>query len=319
MHDASLPDMFDRMISNLFDGPAIRSIEEGSAKSGIWETLEVSGFLDALVPEAEGGAGLSFAETMPLFLAMGRRAVPLPIGETMIARAVLAKSGRTCPSGPIVLGLPSLVLPGAQHAEYILTEKRGELELSCIKDANYADANNYAGPHEIITGKERSGVEEAAEPLSTAGAVLFAALIVGASDTVLQMSVDYALHRVQFGKSIAQQQALQQNLAVAAEHVVAARMACETASSQDHWPSQIAAAWSKIVASRTASVLVRTAHAVHGAIGISSEHELNIYTKRIQTWRLAGGTETYWAVIMGRDMIADPRPTLPLMLQEMFS
>src|SRR3546814_14835373 len=48
-----------------------------------------------------------------------------------------------------------------------------------------------------------------------AAAVLYAALIVGASEAVLEMCVDYALQRTQFGKPIARQQVLQQNLALA--------------------------------------------------------------------------------------------------------
>jgi len=319
MEDTGLLEMFDRMLADLFDSATIRRIEDQSGDPLIWKSLEESGFLDALVEEKDGGSGLSFADTVPLFMAMGRRAVPFPIGETMIARAMLAKDGQDRPDGAIALGLPSLVLPGAQHAEHVLIQEPDGLKLDRLADSRHLSAE-FAGPHDMLPSKSPSGGEETAtSPMAAAAAVLFAALIAGASDAALQMSTDYALERVQFGKPIAQKQALQQNLAVASEHVVAARMACETAANQDRWPSLTNAACAKITASGTASIVARTAHALHGAIGISAEHDLNLYTRRMQTWRIAGGTESFWAARLGEEIIADPRPSLNLMLEEIFS
>src|SRR3546814_6574924 len=74
------------------------------------------------VCEESGGANLSFATVLPLFLALGRRAVPLPVGETIVARALLAQAGSDYRLGPIVLGVPSLILPGAEHSNFVLTE-----------------------------------------------------------------------------------------------------------------------------------------------------------------------------------------------------
>src|SRR3546814_10411849 len=86
---------------------------------------------------------------------------------------------------------------------------------------------------------------------------------------------DYALQRTQFGKPIARQQVLQQNLALASEHVVAARMACETAVRHSSWPSPLAAASAKLIASRAAPVVAGIAHGLHGAIR-SEEHTSEI-------------------------------------------
>jgi len=319
MDDTGILEMFDRMIAQLFDSAALRRIEDGSTDPDIWTSLEASGFLDAMVGESDGGSGLSFAETLPLFIALGQRAVAFPIGETIIARAMLAQAGLDRPSGPIVLGVPSLVLPGAQHAEYVLTETSGKVELHRLAETKNLDAENGA-PHDLLTNKGVIGAKDGATTrLDTSAAVLFAALIAGASDAVLQMSVDYALQRSQFGKAIARQQILQQNLAVAVEHVVEARIACETAAHHDQWPGLTDAACAKVATSRTATVVTRTAHALHGAIGISGEYDLNLYTRRIHAWRLAGGTQSYWAGELGKNIISDPRPTLALMLDEMFA
>ncbi len=73
----------------------------------VWDRFEQSGFLDALVPEAAGGGGLPLAACAPLFQALGRRPVPLTVGETMLARAMLAVGSVGRPGGAILLLAPA--------------------------------------------------------------------------------------------------------------------------------------------------------------------------------------------------------------------
>ncbi len=324
MDETGLFEPFDRMLADLFSSATVRQIEQGAPDAAIWNSLDASGFLDALVCAARGGANLSFAAVLPLFLALGRRAVPLPVGETMIARALLAQAGREYPHGPILLGVASLTLPGAEHAESILAADSGRLNLQRRDGDEAASAAiglSIGLSDDMLSRKAQAGAMEAdgAGSMAPAAALLYAALIVGAGEAVLAMSVDYALQRIQFGKPIARQQALQQNLAVASEHVVAARMACETAVRHGGWPSPLTAASAKLIAARAATVVTRIAHGLHGAIGISGEHDLNLFTRRIHAWRLAGGAENYWAGRIGREILADVRPTLDLVREEMFS
>jgi len=51
------------------------------------------------------------------------------------------------------------------------------------------------------------------------------------------------------------------------------------------------------------------AHAVHGAIGISEEHDLQLFTRSLHEWRAADGSEGYWSAILGRVRLADEAPT----------
>lgn len=320
MDEIGLLEPFDRMLADLFSSATVRQIERGALDPEIWNTLESSGFLDALVCESSGGANLSFAAVLPLLLALGRRAVPLPVGETMIARALLAQARSNHPPGPIVLGVQSLMLPGAEHAEFVLTGDSRGVKLQRL-DGIETVSDEIIESRDTLSSKEQAnGMEEgSATRIAPAAAVLFAALIVGASEAVLEMCVDYAHQRSQFGRPIARQQVLQQNLALASEHVVAARMACETAVRHGSWPSPLAAASAKLIASRAAPVVARIAHGLHGAIGISGEHDLNLFTRRIHALRLAGGAENYWAGLIGREILADPRSTLDLVREEMFS
>jgi alkylation response protein AidB-like acyl-CoA dehydrogenase len=120
------------------------------------------------------------------------------------------------------------------------------------------------------------------------------------------MSVTYANERVQFGKPIAKQQAVQQQLAVLAEQTLMARFASAAGCRGNLNPSLLAAASAKQVASAAVPRIVSIAHAVHGAIGITAEFDLQLYTRRLLEWRLADGSEDYWARLLGEARLDAP-------------
>jgi len=303
-------DPFERMIAALFTPAAVRAAERGEADDTAWAELAASGFLDALVPEDAGGAGVSFADIVPLWLGLGRHAVPCPVGETMIARALLAQAGRAAPDGPIAIAAqaPGAAgrLIGAALARHLLVEWEGNLYLAAV--AGEADG----GAGELAASVRWDS--EAATPvgpivpggLRRAAAVLRAALIAGAADRLTTMTADYAKERIQFGKPIGKQQALQQQLAVMAEDMVAARIAAHIGGAGSFPPVLAAAATAKSVASSAAARVAAIAHAVHGAIGISEEYDLQLYTRRLQAWRLADGSESYWNRLLGAERLAAP-------------
>jgi acyl-CoA dehydrogenase len=83
-------------------------------------SIESSGYLDALVPEDQGGAGLALAAVRPLVQACGAHAVPVPFAETMVARAELARAGRRARGRPLALAeLDDATLPATERATWI--------------------------------------------------------------------------------------------------------------------------------------------------------------------------------------------------------
>jgi acyl-CoA dehydrogenase len=70
------------------------------------------------------------------------------------------------------------------------------------------------------------------------------------------------------------------------------------------------AAIAKHGASLAAGQVAAIAHAVHGAIGISEEYDLQLLTRRLHGWRLADGSEGHWAGVLGGLRMAEPaKPT----------
>lgn len=301
---------FKRLLEDVAVPARIRDIEAGGSADAIWARLAESGFLDALVPEAAGGVGLSLADVGPLLHALGYHAVPVPVGETMIARLLLAQAGIECPSGPIVLatlsGHGAGVVPLARVAEFALVDMGEAMVLTPLNEATQTATGAHRDLGAFLSWTHPPAGPSCPAPpggLRAIAALIRAAAIAGAADRLLEMTVAYANERVQFGKPIGKLQAVQQQLAVMAEQTVAARLAAQIGCAAGLPPMVPAAATAKLVTSEAASQIANIAHAVHGAIGISEEYDLQLFSRRLHEWRLADGAESYWAEILGRSRL----------------
>lgn len=292
---------FARMLAAIAPPSAVRAIEQGGDADAMWSEIAASGFLDALVDSESGGAGLSLAAVNPLWRALGAGAVPLPVGETMVARALLVGAGCAVPDGPIAIAVAApgrtVVVPCGRVARQVLIDDGDALYLVDAASGAPAPTGVAADLAARMRWDDPASGAAIARPdggLRPIAATLRAALIAGAADRVVEMTAAYANDRVQFGKPIGRQQALQQAMAVMAEAAVAARMASQIGCADGFPPAFAAAAVAKSIASRAAVQVAATAHAVHGAIGISAEHDLQLLTRRLHEWRLADGSESFW-------------------------
>lgn len=318
-----LADSTERLLADSCTPPAIRAIEAGASAADLWRTLHESGFMDALVPEARGGAGLRLRDAYPVLFAAGKYAVPAPLAPTLMARALLAHADRPIPDGPITIAdgvqqpdgaIACARVPYARVAEWALVEISGSsLALLPIRDAEMTPTGVHASLEaDLRWSKAAADRFDTALPARVIGACINAALLAGAMQRILDITVRYANERVQFGRPIAKFQAIQHHLSVMAEQTFAARMAAEmSCRSSTHLPEPALAAVGKARTSEAAVTVAALGHAVHGAIGFTEEFELQIYTRRLYEWRLAYGSETYWnerigtALLSGNDSALD--------------
>lgn len=152
-----------------------------------------------------------------------------------------------------------------------------------------------------------------AQPAWTLGALARSAMAVGALEWVLAQSVQYVGERVQFGKPIGKNQAIQQALALLAGDVAATRMAALVAMGDAPVGAALpgtaaacafSAAVAKVRAGEAATRATNTAHQVHGAIGFTREHALHFATRRLWAWREEFGSDAEWARALGQAAIA---------------
>jgi alkylation response protein AidB-like acyl-CoA dehydrogenase len=312
--------MFAQAIENILQDqctPAVvRAIEAGGPTAALWQAVEGAGFLELLAPEAAGGAGLALAELFPILRSFGRYTVPVPVAQTIVARALL---GSQCamPAGMITLAaalrreaggaIVCPLTPYGQVADFVLAQD-GDAFLLLPAAAAQREAS---GVHGSLAATLRWPDESAATHVPGAGpllpafaAALYAALLSGAMTRVFEMTLQYCNDRVQFGKTLGKFQAVQHQLSVMAEHVAAASMAAEAAFHADAAaPSPLVAAMAKSRTSEAAVLVASIAHALHGAIGIAEEYDLQLLTRRLHEWRIAHGSEAHWNVLIGNSVL----------------
>ncbi|MFK0087330.1 acyl-CoA dehydrogenase family protein [Pseudomonas sp. NPDC090755] len=319
----SIFDGFERALLDLCPLERLREQEQPEAAAALWAQIDALGYTDALISEACDGAGLSLTTVFELLFTAGKAGLSQPLGETAMARALLADAGYENDNACVALakareggeGIVCNDVPGAMLAERVLVQWQGEWLLLDRADAQVtpgayrrrASASlHWRSAQPARFRFQRPEVD--AEALCNA---LHAAAMAGAMERVLELAVEYANDRRQFGRPISQFQAVQQELAVLAEQAasaaLAARMGCVGSG---YLPDRLLAATAKLRACEAATRVAAIGHAVLGAIGITEEHPLGLYTARLHEWRMAPGSEVRCAQVLGQAVLAAPQSSL---------
>lgn len=137
------------------------------------------------------------------------------------------------------------------------------------------------------------------------GALGTVALIGGALQKALELSIDHANTRVQFGKPLSKQQAMQQSLAVLAEETaIVAVVAQAAARARDAGDAGFEIGSAKLRANRAAGLGAAIAHQAHGAMGFTQDYPLHRTTRKLAEWRSAFGNDAYWSERVGEFALA---------------
>jgi acyl-CoA dehydrogenase len=329
-----LRDMAERMFGDLCDKALLSASEKGQWPAALWQAIENNGLAGALVPESAGGSGLGIGDAMIALRIAARHAAPVPLAETLLASWLAAGAGLAVPPGPLTIapasGIETPVLvrraggwrltgrarrvPYARNAAAValLTEADGEPMVALVDPTRCTidEGRNLAmEPRDDVAFDCDLGLSDVspaatgvdAKALRLFGAAMRSVQIAGALSRVLEITVQYAQDRVQFGKPIAKFQAIQHNLAILGAHSAAANAAADMAAdAAEAGMDDLVIAAAKTRCGDAASAGAAIAHAAHGAIGFTHEHLLHFLTKRLWSWRDEFGKESDWSLIIGR-------------------
>jgi acyl-CoA dehydrogenase len=330
---ALVADHSERLFADLSTPALLAAVDAGEWCPAEWQQVAMSGFLDALVAPDKGGPGLETADAFGLVRRAAFHALPLPIGETMVARAIWSAAGgelqdigepwtlasaaaKDCPrlesiSGQLHVRGTLQRLAWGRQCEAVIAQARNADGQPCLLKLKLEPVTS--GRSESLANEPRDSVRLAAQiemdavlpmdraastPLPrVAGALVRAHQMVGAMQRCLALSLQYASERVQFGAPIGKFPAVQMMLVEAAGQVAAAGAAADLAASQ--WnasPAQVEflVAVAKSRAGEAAGKVAALCHQVHGAIGFTQEHVLHYYTRRLWSWRDEFGGESWW-------------------------
>ncbi len=333
---AILRDQTDRLLAEHVTRAVLAAADGGAWPEALWAMVEEAGLPRAMIAEEKGGAGLAPAEALSLLRRAGYHALPLPLGETMLANGLWVASGGEPIAGPATLA------PTMAGAAVEITAAGGKTALHgrltgvpwgeratllvLARDANGNDhlallpppaippaqKRNLAGeprPDLLLDGAIAAAIRPA-PPLAKSGmlalgAALRAQQMVGAMEHALDHALTYANERQQFGRPIGRFQAVQHMLAEAAGQFAAATAAADgVLAAFAEGDILIAAAMAKARIGEAAGKVAEITHQVHGAMGFTQEHTLHFLTRRLWSWRDEFGNEAEWQRLIGRRVLA---------------
>ena len=128
--------------------------------------------------------------------------------------------------------------------------------------------------------------------------------ILGNIQRVLEITVDYAKERKQFGRPIGSFQVIQHYCANMAIDVDGSRFSTYQAAWKlsEGLPCSKEVAIAKAWISQATERVLALAHQIHGAIGVTIEHDLHYYTRRAKAAELAFGGADFYREIVSREM-----------------
>jgi alkylation response protein AidB-like acyl-CoA dehydrogenase len=277
----------------------------------LWASLAEMGVLGLTCPEAFGGLDLGATEWVVVLEEAGRVALPDPLLESMVVGTGLLAA---CGADPLKASwLPKLARGEAtlgvafEGQAFVASADRADLLLAQDRDRLYAlePADFECTRLDAVDGARRlfelSWKPETQEPIAEGHAVLAAiteaqdrgslaaaAQLVGLSQHMLDMTIEYAKTRTQFGSAIGSFQAIKHKLADAWLALEFSRpVVYRAAHSVDHQRKdrRVHVAMAKAYASELGRLASTTALQCHGAIGYSQEYDLHLWMKR--AWALA--------------------------------
>ena len=193
------------------------------------------------------------------------------------------------------------------------------LSLACVRTADaevtaVRGIDPDAGLHLVrVAGASASPTHidaSAWESAVAAGRRAIAHQIAGASRAMLDLAREHALERLQFGRPIAQFQAVRHRLAEALVAVEALDAALAAAWDE---PNPVTAALAKAVAGRTAGTVAAHCQQVLAGIGFTTEHPFHRYLKRTMALEGLFGSADEIVVDLGHSLIA--ARTVPTLIE----
>jgi len=331
-----LVDAATRIFADHVDAKLLDAAKRDGWSPALWQVVSDAQLPLVGIAEAQGGSGGTLSDHAAVLRIAARYAAPIPLAETALAAALLAGAGLAIPAGPLTvapvrgesisagrgddgwrLSGKLLRVPFARAATRMVVFASSP-EGALIATVDPAHCQITPGSNLAFEARDSVVLDNVAVETSALSTIVTPAVlrlrgalarslqIAGALEAALELSARYAGERVQFGRKIAQFQAIQHELARFAGETAAAVGASMSAAGvmERGGDAHLAVASAKIRCSRAAQEGSMIAHQVHGAIGFTDRYALHHATLRLWSWREEFGNEAVWAQELGAAVAA---------------
>lgn len=252
----------------------------------LWRLLcEQVGAAALVIPEELGGAGGELADAAIVVQELGRALVPSPLLGTTLAELALLAAANPDAQALTELAQGSAIGALVLDPDYVVNGDIADIVVAATSGQLTRWTRFSAQPVATMDPTRRLArlQSEETEPLcpdpgiADTAAILLAAEQIGAAERCLQLTVEYAKSRVQFGRPIGSFQALKHRMADLYVTIAAARAVVADAC---HAPTPTNAATARLAASEALSTAAAEGIQLHGGIAITWEHDMHLYFKR---------------------------------------
>jgi alkylation response protein AidB-like acyl-CoA dehydrogenase len=302
----------------------------------LWQSMAGQGFLGVVFPEDAGGMGLGFLELAALAEEMGRALVPGAFLSNLFAGAALHAAGATKHLAAIASGektatvalleasaswnpdavkMPTLAgvklfVPDAGSADMIIAVARDADELALYLVESHAVKKTLMPAMDLTRRLYKVTFDHPAAELLVKGddarkaldhalnvvTVALCAEMTGGMQRMLDIAVDYAKTRKQFGKPIGQYQAVQHQCADMLLYTESSRSAAYYAAytmTEGNPDASTAVSVAKAYASDACRETGNRAVQVQGGMGFTWENDTHLFYRRAKASEMAYGDATY--------------------------
>lgn len=286
-------------IREVCEARATRGDDSSESEAAFWTELSKSGWTQMAVPQDFGGHGAGLLELSLVLEEMGRALAGSAFLGHAASAVLIGTSGDRKQRERWLPGLAA----GDRRAALGQTDGGGAL----LIDAEGAGLAVIAGPgsvsvldpvpgsmkgtdslditralHRVDTREAESLRGDLGEGLDRAE-VLLAAELVGVAQRAMELAVEHATNRQQFGRPIGAYQAVSHRCADMLVQVESARSAVLSAAwTADHEPEGLpfAASTAKVTAATAAWQVAASSLQVHGGMGFTWEHPIHRFMRR---------------------------------------
>ncbi len=252
----------------------------------LWQLLcEQVGAAALVVPEELGGAGGELADVATVLQELGRALVPSPLLGTTLAELALLAATEPDVKTLEALAEGSSIGAVVLDADYVVNGDVADVVVAAV-DGQLSRWTRFSAQRVATMDPTRrlarvqpeDTVAFGADPgIADTAAILLAAEQIGAAERCLELTVEYAKSRVQFGRPIGSFQALKHRMADLYVAVAAARAVVADACNE---PTHTNAALARLAASEALTTVAAEGIQLHGGIAITWEHDMHLYFKR---------------------------------------